>query len=88
MTVSEKLANGRTFKPDFEERIQIVHDQKLKYVQFDVIRDSPPPTENSQDANNNIVNQNAFDVLMRTTAQNTRKPKNLMKHLLGLLVII
>ena len=36
VTVSDKLNDGNTFEPDFDEPIRIVHkfDKKLKYVQF------------------------------------------------------
>lgn len=80
VSVSDKMANGVTFEPDFAEEIRVVHDfdKRLKYVQFDIIRDAPP----SNDKNNNQTNsnaQNAFDVLMRkaNTQANSKVPSKL-----------
>lgn len=76
VTVSDKLGNGVTFEPDFEEPIHVVYnfDKKLKYVQFDVIRDSEP-TDPNNNANVPKV-PNAFDALMSKSTQ-TRLPQKI-----------
>ncbi|CAC5366711.1 unnamed protein product [Mytilus coruscus] len=76
------MAHGVAFEPDFNEEIRVVYefDKRLKFVQFDILRDTPPSS--SDDNNNNQTNsntQNAFDVLMgkATTKANSKMPSNL-----------
>ncbi|XP_056012384.1 uncharacterized protein LOC125679681 [Ostrea edulis] len=78
VTVSDKLANGVTFEPDFEEQIQVVHnfDKKLKYVQFDVIRDLEP-NNNVPKGQNLPTCPTAFDVLMRKSSTLTKLPQKI-----------
>ncbi|XP_048753853.2 uncharacterized protein LOC125665239 [Ostrea edulis] len=78
VTVSDKLANGVTFEPDFEEQIQVVHnfDKKLKYVQFDVIRDLEP-NNNVPKGQNPPTCPTAFDVLMRKSSTLTKLPQKI-----------
>lgn len=65
ITVSDKIQSVGGFEPDINEQIKVVHefDNKLKFVQFDIIRETPA----ASDANNNppaASNTNAFEMLM------------------------